>query len=384
VSRPLQLGVVAGEASGDMLGARVIEAFRIRYPDLAVRGVGGPAMEAAGLYSHFPLERLAVNGLVEPLRRLPELLSRRADLLRMFRASPPDIFLSIDAPDFNLWLARNLRASGVPTAHLVSPSVWAWRKGRLRGIASAVDMMLCLFPFETDIYRQYGIPVRCVGHPLADELSAPLDRDDARRELDLAGQGPVLALLPGSRAAEVAALAPVFLRTARLLRAGNPGLAVLIPASSRERRAQLEVLVSEFPDLSVTLLDGSAKVALAAADAVLVAAGTATLEAALLQRPMVVAYKMHAISWAVLSRLVRTAHVALPNLLAGREVVAEFLQDAATPQALAGALSPMLRGDAGSASLQEQYQQLAVMLRLNCAQRVASVLDAMARGVAVP
>lgn len=375
---------MAGEASGDLLGARVIEALRLRHPDLELQGVGGQQMEAAGLQSHFPLERLAVNGLVEPLMRLPELLSRRADLLQQMRASPPDVFLSIDSPDFNLRLASNLRASGIPTAHLVSPSVWAWRKGRLRGIARAVDMMLCLFPFETEAYRQCGIPVRCVGHPVADEITTPPDRLLARRELGLTEQGPVLALLPGSRAAEVSALGPVFLRCAQLLGQQHANLAVVIPASSHERRVQLESLMDATSGLSVTLVDGNARTAMAAADAVLVAAGTATLEAAILQRPMVVAYKMHAVSWAVLSRLVHTTHVALPNLLVGRELVAEFLQDAATPEALAVAISPMLNGQWNSAPLQKEYLQLADTLRRDCAAQVATTLDAMARGVAVP
>ena len=296
-------------------------------------------MSEAGLDSLFPMERLSVNGLVEPLRRLPELLARRRGLARHLRTQAPRVFLGIDSPDFNLGLARAVRASGIPTAQLVSPSVWAWRRGRLKGIARSVDLMLCLFPFETEVYRERGIPARCVGHPMADEIAGPVDSAQARRALGLPREVPLLALLPGSRAGEVEALMPLFLQAADHLRLGFPALNLVVPAASAQRMLQLRAMVRGVP--GITLVQGQSRQAIAAADAVLVAAGTATLEAALLRRPMVVAYRMHGASWFVLSRLVRTPWVALPNLLAGRELVSEFLQDAATPEALAGSLASL-------------------------------------------
>ena len=226
----MKIGVLAGEASGDSLGAGVLEALRSRYPDLVVEGIGGPRMEAQGLRSMFPMERLSVMGFVEPLKRLPELLQMRRTVFNYFRDNPPDVFLGIDSPDFNLQLERKLRARGQLTAHLVSPSVWAWRQGRIRRIARAVDLMLCLFPFETRIYEDHGI----VGHPLADEIPRGQDAVAARRALGLAPGGRLLALLPGSRAEEVRQLMPLFLQAARLLRQTDPGLSFIMPAVGQE------------------------------------------------------------------------------------------------------------------------------------------------------
>ncbi|NND66966.1 MAG: lipid-A-disaccharide synthase, partial [Halioglobus sp.] len=306
-----RLAVVAGEASGDLLGAAVVRALRAAYPDLVVEGVGGPRLAAEGLASIFPLERLAVNGLVEPLGRLPELLARRRSLARRFTTDPPDLFLGIDAPDFNLGLAARLRNNGVPTAQLVSPSVWAWRPHRVRGIARAVDRVFCLLPFEPGFYTEHGVTAEFVGHPLAEELAAPPTRAAARKELGLSAAAPVLALLPGSRAGEVARLLPDFLATVALLRERLPGLEVVLPAASPERAAQL---TPRLDGSGVQLVRGSAHLAMAAADSVLVASGTATLEAALLGRPMVVAYRMHPLSYRILRRMLRVSHVALPNL----------------------------------------------------------------------
>jgi lipid-A-disaccharide synthase len=337
-------------------------------------------MEAQGLRSLFPMERLAVMGFVEPLRRLPELLRIRRAVLAHFCANPPDLFLGIDAPDFNLRLERRLREREITTAHLVSPSVWAWRRGRIHRIKRSVDMMLCLFPFETAIYREHGVPVRFVGHPLADELSAQPDRAASRLALGLSPEVRLLALLPGSRAGEVGLLAPLFLQTASLLRQADPGLAFVLPAASAEREAQLIRILADYPSLDVRLVIGRAREVMAASDAVLLASGTVTLEAALLKRPMVVAYRTGAISWWLLSRLVKTPFISLPNILLGRAAVPELLQQAATAQALAAALGPLL--GAGAAA-REQIRALADIhgeLRRDFSARVSEALQTLVAG----
>jgi lipid-A-disaccharide synthase len=372
--------MVAGEPSGDILGARVLAALRERYDEVLAEGVGGPLMEAQGLASLYPLERLSVMGLVEPLKRLPELLRINRALGRHFLARPPDIFLGIDSPDFNLRLERRLRRAGITTAHLVSPSVWAWRRGRLRGIARAVDLMLCLFPFETDIYRQHGLPIRHIGHPLVDEIEPDVDPLAARRQLQLDGEGALLAVLPGSREAEVRLLAPLFLQAARLLRRDNPELTIAIPAANSERLAQLRRILEAFDDLPVHLLQGRSREVMAAADVVLLASGTATLEAALLQRPMVVAYRTGGLSWQLLSRLVKTPYVALPNLLAGRLLVPELIQQAASPEALANAVQPLLAGGEAVGRQLRGFGDLRQQLGRDAAANAAGALVELAAG----
>ena len=370
----MRIGVLAGEPSGDMLGSRVLQGLRARVANLQVEGVGGPRMQAQGLDSMFPMERLAVMGLVEPLKRLPELLRMRRALLRHFSANPPDLFLGIDSPDFNLTLERRLRQRGIATGHLVSPSVWAWRRRRIHKIRRAVDLMLCLFPFETAVYRQHGIAVRCVGHPLADELPPYSDREAARAQLGLAPAGKLLALLPGSRAGEVRLLARSFLQAASLLRRADPLLSCVLPAASAGRAAELAPLLAEFADLPVTLVEGRSREAMTAADAVLLASGTATLEAALLKRPMVVAYRMGALSWQLISRLVKTPYAALPNILAGRPLVPELLQGAATADALAAALQPLLAGNDAARQQQAAFDDLHCQLRHDFAASSAQAL----------
>lgn len=374
----MRIGVLAGEASGDILGARVLAALRQRFPDLCVEGIGGPLMEAQGLRSMAPMERLAVMGFVEPLSRLPELLRIRREVLAHFSANPPDIFLGIDSPDFNLRLEQQLRAKGVATAHLVSPSVWAWRAGRIGKIKRAVDLMLCLFPFETAIYRQHGVPVQFVGHPLADEIPLQPDRAAARRALGLAPASRVLALLPGSRAGEVRLLAPLFLRTAALLREADPGLVLVLPAANPARAEELERLLAGHADLGVTLVHGRSREVMTASDAVLLASGTATLEAALLRRPMVVAYRMGALSWLLLRQLVKIPYAALPNILAGRALVPELLQGGATPEAMAEALQPLLSGGPAVSAQLQGFNSIQRDLSGGFAERAADALAALA------
>jgi lipid-A-disaccharide synthase len=378
VSR-LRIGVLAGEPSGDILGASVLAALHRHVDDLVIEGIGGPMMQAQGLASLFPMERLSVMGFVEPLRRLPELLRIRRQVLQHFSNDPPDIFLGIDSPDFTIPLERKLRRAGITTAHLVSPSVWAWRRGRIRGIRRAVDLMLCLFPFETDIYRQHGVAVRFVGHPLADEIPAQVDRKQQRQILGLAGDGPLVALLPGSRESEVRLLAPLFLLAAQRLQETSPDIQFLIPAANAQRLDELRKILADDPDAPVSLLSGRAREVLGAVDAALIASGTATLEAALLQCPMVVAYRMPALSWWLMSRLARTPFAALPNILAGEALVPELLQHDAEPGALASALQSLLLS--GEAS-HRQLQGLAHIhrdLQCNFAETAADALVALAK-----
>lgn len=341
----MKLGLLAGEASGDILGASLVRELRQRHPDLSLSGIGGPLLIEEGLASLYPMDRLAVMGLVEPFKRLPELLRIRADVFQQQSEWRPDCFMGIDSPDFNLTLERRLRQQGQTCAHLVSPSVWAWRPNRIKTIAQSVDLMLCLLPFELDIYQRAGIPAVCVGHPLIEELADLPDKNAARVQLGLPSTTPVLAVLPGSRAGEVATLMNVFVSTLERLTAEQPQLTFVIPAANGDRRNQIEKTL-ENKRLNVTIVDGQGRLAMQAADAVLLASGTATLEAMLLRRPMVIAYRMAWLSWQILSRMATTRFIGLPNILAGREVVPELLQDAATPEALADALiEAMTRGE---------------------------------------
>ncbi len=339
----LRVALVAGEASGDILGASLMQALRARHPQVEFIGIGGPLMEAQGLTSYFPMERLAVMGLVEVLGRLPELLSRRRRLVRTLIEAKPDVFIGIDAPDFNLGLELKLRRAGIKTVHYVSPSVWAWRQKRVLQIREACDLMLCLFPFEAQFYDAFQVPVRFVGHPLADAIPVQADRAAAREALDLPQDCHVVALMPGSRGGEVSRLGSLFLDAAVRLRTLRPGVRFVLPCASPERRRQLEeMLVGR--DLPLTLLNGRSHEALAACDAVLIASGTATLEALLYKRPMVVAYKVAALTYVILKRMVKSPYISLPNLLAERLLVPELIQDAATPESLAQLLAPLLEG----------------------------------------
>ncbi|TDG16018.1 lipid-A-disaccharide synthase [Seongchinamella unica] len=375
----MRIGVLAGEASGDILGARVLEALSRHYDRVIIEGIGGPLMEAQGLRSMFPMERLSVMGFVEPLKRLPELLRIRRTVFEHFRDNPPDLFLGIDSPDFNLRLERKLRECGIKTAHLVSPSVWAWRQGRIKKIKKSVDLMLCLFPFELQIYRDNGVPAEFVGHPLADELPSRVDKVSARQALQLPVHGKLLALLPGSRGGEVRRLAPVMLGAARLLWQQNPQLRFALPAANAAREQELRALLAEQADLPITLISGRSREVMAAADTVLLASGTATLEAALVKRPMVVTYRMAAFSWWLVTRLVKISFAALPNVLAGRSLVPELLQDAATPQATAAAVAPLLSGDASGEQLQA-FDQIHQQLKQGYAGKSALALQRLASG----
>lgn len=338
----LRIALVAGEASGDILGAGLMRAVKAQHPAVEFIGVGGPLMEAEGLVSYFPMERLAVMGLVEVLGRLRELLARRKKLVQTLIAEKPDVFIGIDAPDFTLNIELKLRQAGIKTVHYVSPSVWAWRQKRVLKIREGCDLMLTLFPFEARFYEEKGVPVKFVGHSLADAIPLQADRAAARAELGLP-DGPLVALMPGSRGGEVGRLGGLFLDAAECLRAMRPGVRFILPCANAQRRAQVEELLVG-RDLPLTLLDGQSHKALAACDAVLIASGTATLEALLYKRPMVVAYRLAPLTFWILKRMVKSPYISLPNLLAQRLLVPELLQDAATAEALAKTLSPLIEG----------------------------------------
>ncbi|MBO3276640.1 lipid-A-disaccharide synthase [Pseudomonas schmalbachii] len=369
---PLCIALVAGEASGDILGAGLMQALKARHPDIRFIGVGGPRMQAEGLDSYFPMERLAVMGLVEVLGRLPELLRRRKELIRTLIDARPDVFIGIDAPDFNLGVELKLRRAGIRTVHYVSPSVWAWRQKRVLKIRDACDLMLTLFPFEARFYEEHAVPVRFVGHPLANTIPLEADRPAARHQLGLPLDAPVVALMPGSRGGEVGKLGALFLDSAEHLLRQRPQLRFVLPCASPERRTQVEQMLAG-RELPLQLLDGASHEALAACDAVLIASGTATLEALLYKRPMVVAYKLAPLTYRILSRLVKSPYFSLPNLLAGRALVPELIQDAATPEALAQTLLPVL--DDGRVQT-DSFDAIHRTLRQNASEQAAdAVLD---------
>ncbi|HEY0633960.1 MAG TPA: lipid-A-disaccharide synthase [Gammaproteobacteria bacterium] len=374
MTRPLRIGIVAGEASGDLLGADLIIALRRRYPDAVFEGIGGPRMVAAGCTALFPAEKLAVMGFVEVLRHLRELLAIRAHLYRYFTATPPDIFIGVDAPDFNLPLERRLKEAGIAAMHNVSPSVWAWRRGRLKKIAYSVDHMLTLFPFEAELYRQHHIPVTFVGHPLADQIPFEVERGAVRQQLGLPADKKVIALLPGSRRSEMRFLAADFVRAARWLSRQRSDLHFVVPLVNATLRQMFETtLLEEGSGLAITLLDGHSHEAMAAADAVLLASGTATLEALLLKRPMVVAYRLAPLTYWLAKRLLRVPWYSLPNNLAGRKLVEEITQDEVTGENLGRALLALLDQPAGEEQ-RRIYDQIHRQLRRDASECAADAL----------
>ncbi len=368
------IGIVANEASGDLLGAALVRELRERLPDARFVGVAGPRMREVGCETLFEMERLSVMGLTEVLGHLRELLGLRGELTRYFLANRPDVFIGVDAPDFNLGLERRLRQAGLKTVHLVSPTVWAWRPGRVKGIRRAVDLMLSVFPFEEAFLRQHGVPATYVGHPLADEIPLEVDRDEARSSLGLPLKVPVIALLPGSRVGEMRRLAAPFLDAARWCQAARPNLRFVVPLVNASLR---ELFVTELarraPDLPVTLVDGRSRDAIAAADCVLTASGTATLETLLLKRPMVVAYRVHPLTYHLVKQLglVKVPYIAMANLLAGRALAPEFIQHRCRGDLLAPALLHFLDDAEHVAEIQAAYGRIHHQLRRHAAREAA-------------
>jgi lipid-A-disaccharide synthase len=361
----VRIGLVAGETSGDLLGAGLIRELKALDPGIHFEGVAGPAMQSAGCVAWESSEALAVMGLIEPLREIPRLLKLRRDLIGRWTETPPDVFVGIDAPDFNLGLETRLRSRGIRTVHYVSPSVWAWRQGRIRKVAKAVDKVLCLLPFEKSFYDQHHVAAEFVGHPMADSMPAELDATHSRSVLGITADN-VVAVLPGSRVSEVTRLGPVFAAACAHLAAGDPGLRFVAPMVTDRIRSLFERhLHSAGIESRFTLTDGEAQAAIAAADVVLLASGTAALQAALACRPMVAAYRLAPLSSVIVKtfRLLKAPFVTLPNMLTQEPLVPEFLQGAATPVALAEAVAELLHDPARRARIAEQFaglrQQLA-------------------------
>jgi len=372
----MRVAMVAGEASGDLLAAHLIAALKKRLPGAQFVGIGGPKMQREGFDAWWSSEKLAVHGYAEALRHYREIAGIRRQLLSRLLDAQPDVFIGVDAPDFNLWLEHRLKAAGIPAIHYVSPSVWAWRAGRLGKIGKAVSHVLALFPFEPDIYKRLGIPVSYVGHPLADMVPLHVDRAGAKERLDAAKARPVFALLPGSRQSEVRYMAELMVETAKRLLARFPDCMFLVPLVSRETRVLFEEAIWKCGagEMPFKLLFGHAQDALAACDAAIVASGTATLEAALLKAPMVIAYRMSPLSWQLMRRMHLQPWAGLPNILAGRFVVPEFLQDDATPENLAQAAGNLVADTQVRAEIQRVYSSLHRQLQQDTAEKAAAAI----------
>ena len=377
-SHPLHVGIVAGEASGDNIAADLIQAIRQREPDAVFEGVAGPRMKAAGCFSLYPMEKLSVMGLVEVLKHLPGLFAMRRELRRHFLKNPPDIFIGIDAPDFNLSLEKSLKCAGIRTLHYVSPSVWAWRQYRVHKIAASVDCMLTLFPFEERFYSRHKVPARFVGHPLADLIADDVDPLQARKHLDIKHAGPLVALLPGSRVAEVKRLAGDFLKAANWCYERRSDMRFIVPlANNACRSAFEEVLASVNRQLPVTLLSGQGLEAMAAANVVMLASGTATLECMLIKRPMVMAYRLSPLTYQLARLLVNTPYYSLPNLLAGKPLVKEFIQNDISTQALGEEILRLVENPQNTRELTAEFTKIHTELRQDASRIAADTIMEM-------
>ena len=376
MTKPIRFGIVAGEKSGDILGASLIKALRTYYPDAEFVGVAGPAMLELGYKSITPMDRLSVMGFVEPLSRLPELLKLKKDLQECFTAHKPAAFIGIDSPDFNLRLAANLHAQGIKTVHYVSPSVWAYRQRRIRKIKQSIDLMLTLFPFETEIYKQHSVPVACVGHPLADQIGLEDYKSANRADLGIAKNEPVIVLMPGSRAGEIQRLAPTFFEAAISSLCKHSGLRFVIPFSGIEAKAQISNLMRSaniFESEQFQLIDNSHK-AISAADLVVMASGTATLEGLLLRRPMIICYKLAPITYAIGSRLLKIPYVGLPNLLAGQKLIPEYLQKEVSVNNLVVEIDRFIKEPESFNQALKSFEDIHKLLRGGASQKAAAAV----------
>ena len=384
MAAPLRIGIVAGEASGDILGGGLMQAIKARAGVVEFSGVGGPRMLAAGLQPRAELARLNVNGFIDPLKRLPDLLAILRDLVRHFSAVPVDAVVGVDFNVFNLLLERAVKRRGIPTAHYVSPSIYAWRRGRAKRIGRAADVVLALFPFEPALYRDYGVRAVCVGHPLADEIDARAGRREgraaARAALGLPAQGTVIALLPGSRMAEIDRLGARLFAAAQVLAHGLGNCTFAVPCVSSRARTALAAQLADFPDLDVRLLDGSAQLPLTAANAAIVKSGTATLEAMLLRRPMVVTYRLGPVTYRIVKALKQPGFVALPNILSGRELVPELLQHEAEPAKLAAALRAEMARAEREADYFDEFERQRSRLRRGASEQAACAVLSLVSG----
>lgn len=375
--RPLTIGLVAGETSGDILGAGLIRALKAQVPDARFVGVAGPLMQAEGCEAWYEMEELAVMGIVEVLGRLPRLLAIRKDLTERFTQLQPDIFVGIDAPDFNITLEGKLKSKGIKTIHYVSPSVWAWRQKRVFKIGRATNLVLAFLPFEKAFYDRFNVPCRFIGHTMADAIPLHVDKTAARQRIGIPEKGKCLALLPGSRHSEVEMLSADFLKTAKILQQHFTDLHIVVPLVNQKRREQFEAIRQQVaPELAVHMLDGQGRDAMIAADATLLASGTAALECMLAKCPMVVGYRMKPFTFWLAKRLVKTPYVSLPNLLAEKEIVKELLQDECQPEKLAQQLIPLLEGGEQVEQLKATFLQLHQLIRCDADKQAAeAVLD---------
>lgn len=355
-----EIFIVAGEASGDLLGAGLCRVLKQHYGEqLSIKGIAGPLMQAQGVESVYPMERLSVMGIWAILKRYRELSAKRKQLIKQLQQNPPDVFIGIDAPEFNLDFELALKQSGIKTAHYVSPSVWAWRPKRIFKIKRAVDLMLALFTFEVPFYQKHDIKVACVGHPLADEIPMDVDAQSYRQSLELAADKPVLAILPGSRSSEIAHIVEPFIAAAQLCLEQQPDLQLVLPVINEKRKHQVEAILARLPNCpDVRITVQNARAVMAAADAVLIASGTATLEAALLKKPMVVGYKMSRFSYAIFSRMLQIKNVSLPNLLAGKTLVKELIQENCQPQLLAEEVLSLLAESEKKSKMIAAFEQI--------------------------
>ncbi|EGQ9890106.1 lipid-A-disaccharide synthase [Vibrio cholerae] len=373
MNRPLRIGIVVGELSGDTLGEGFIKAIRARYPDAEFVGIGGPKMNALGCQSLFDMEELAVMGLVEVLGRLPRLLKVKAELVKYFTANPPDVFVGIDAPDFNLRLELSLKQAGIKTVHYVSPSVWAWRQNRIHGIAAATHLVLAFLPFEKAFYDKFNVPCEFIGHTLADSIPLASDQLAARQLLGLDEQRRWLAVLPGSRGSEMKMLAEPFIATCQKLQARYPDLGFVVALVNAKRRAQFEQTWQQVaPELNFVLVDDTARNVITAADAVMLASGTVALECMLLKRPMVVGYRVNAFTAFLAKRLLKTPYVSLPNILAGEELVKELLQEHCTVDNLYHEVSRLLESD--NQALMDKFTEMHQWIRKDADQQAAQAV----------
>jgi lipid-A-disaccharide synthase len=371
-----KIAIVAGEASGDLLGSHLMRALKAQRDDLTFIGIAGQKMQAEGAKSLFSIEKLSVRGYVEVITHLYGLLKLRRSLLKQLLAEKPDIFIGVDAPDFNFWLERQLKKRGIPAIHYVSPSIWAWRGGRMGKIKRAVSHVLALFPFEPALYEKAGVPVTFVGHPLADEIPLRTNKTAARDLLKIEKNKQVIAMLPGSRQSEVRQHAELFVNAAKIISQDNANTQFLVPLITRETRAIFEQALYKdmTQEIELNILFGHAHDAMEAADVVLVASGTATLEAALLKRPMVITYRMPTLSWWMLKRMNYLPYVGLPNILAGKFVVPELLQKEATPQKLADAVSLFLVDRNHVQEIKQEFTKIHQSLKQNSAKKAAAVV----------
>ena len=372
--KPPKIAIVAGEHSGDLLGAGLMQAISKRHPGAYFIGVGGPLMAEQGMDSYFPMDDLAVMGIAEVVQQLPKLLRHRKKLVQYLIEEQPDVMIGIDAPDFNLTVETRPKNAGIATIHYVSPSVWAWREGRIKGIKKAVDHVLCLLPFEKDFYDKHGLPATFVGHPLADDIPMQWQQAPARKELKLEPESEYLAILPGSRKGEIARMAPVFLRVAKKIAEKYPNLRFVAPMISDARAEQFQELIKQYsPELTIALPVGESRKVMAASNYLLLTSGTVALEALLIKRPMVVAYRFHWLSYQIIKRLFHAPFFSLPNLLAGKEIVPELAQSEASEEGIEQALVELIEQD--NTALLEQFKTIHQQLKVSASEKAANVVD---------